>query len=91
MDLLGIWITGIVIGYSHDACFACRMNKCFKIIDSVQHLLEFLFFSSYSKNGKYPNFCWTEMNAGPKYLTLFGNVYNLLKLYNIINFIINNF
>ena len=71
-----------VIGCSHDACFACRTNKCwtefFKIIDSVQHLLGFLFFSSYSKNRKYPIFCWTEINAGPKYLTIFGNVYNIL-------------
>ena len=71
-----------IIGCSHDACFTCRTNKCwtefFKIIDSVQHLLGFLFFSSYSKNRKYPIFCWTEINAGPKYLTIFGNVYNIL-------------
>ena len=75
-------LNNIVIGCSHDACFACRTNKCwtefFKIIDSVQHLLGFLFFSSYSKNRKYPIFCWTEINAGPKYLTIFGNVYNIL-------------
>ena len=54
------------IGCSHNACFACRTNKCwtefFKIIDSVQHLLGFLFFSSYSKNRKYPTFCWTEIS-----------------------------
>ena len=71
-----------IIGCLHDAGFAYRTNKCwiefFKIIDSVQHLLGFLFFSSYSKIGKYPNFCCTEINAGPKYLTIFGNIYNIL-------------
>ena len=54
----------IIIGCLHDAGFACRTNKCwtecFKIIDSVHPV--FLFLSSYSKNGKYPNFCWTEIS-----------------------------